>query len=109
MDELRKRAKESFNIAGFSSMATGLTGVQKLLERGMTSAEIKMITGFTIRFNASRFQFHTISEELDNSTVFCEYMQNRHHWFRGWAKIGIKLVSFENETGIIINTNNESR
>lgn len=49
MDELRKRAKESFNIAGFSSMATGLTGVQKLLEKGMTSAEIKMITGFTIQ------------------------------------------------------------
>lgn len=60
-------------------------------------------------FTNARFQFHTISEELDNSTVFCEYMQNRHHWFRGWAKIGIKLVSFENETGIIINTNNESR
>lgn len=60
-------------------------------------------------FTNARFQFHTISEELDNSTVFCEYMQNRHHWFRDWAKIGIKLVSFENETGIIINTNNESR
>lgn len=48
MDELRKRAKDSFNIAGFSPIATGLTGVQKLLERGMTIAEIKMLTGFGI-------------------------------------------------------------
>ena len=30
-------------------MATGLTGVQKLLEKGMTIAEIKMITGFRIQ------------------------------------------------------------
>lgn len=45
MDELRKRAKENFNIAGFSPIATGLTGVQKLLEKGMTIAEIKMLTG----------------------------------------------------------------
>lgn len=32
MDELRKRAKENFNIAGFSPMATGLTGfgIQKI-------------------------------------------------------------------------------
>lgn len=49
MDELRKRAKESFNIAGFSPMAAGLTGVQKLLEKGMTIAEIKMLTGFGIK------------------------------------------------------------
>lgn len=49
MDELRKRAKENFNIAGFSPMATGLIGVQKLLEKGMTIAEIKMLTGFTIQ------------------------------------------------------------
>ena len=49
MDELRKRAKENFNIVGFSPMATGLTGVQKLLEKGMTIAEIKMITGFRIQ------------------------------------------------------------
>ena len=49
MDEVRKRAKENFNIAGFSPMATGLTGVQKLLEKGMTIAEIKMLTGFGIQ------------------------------------------------------------
>ncbi len=29
-------------------MAVGLTGVQKLLEKGMTVAEIKMLTGFGI-------------------------------------------------------------
>ena len=40
MDELSKRAKENFGIAGFSPMAVGLTGVQKLLEKGMTVAEI---------------------------------------------------------------------
>ena len=49
MDEVRKRAKENFNIAGFSPMATVLTGVQKLLEKGMTIAEIKMLTGFGIQ------------------------------------------------------------
>ena len=49
MEELRKRAKESYNIVGFSPMAVGLTGVQKLLEKGMTIAEIKMLTGFGIK------------------------------------------------------------
>ncbi len=65
MDELRKRAKESFNIAGFSSMATALTGVQKLLERGMTSAEIKMITGFTIQKIDDVAQYMLIAQDIE--------------------------------------------
>ena len=65
MDELRKRAKESFNIAGFSSMATALTGVQKLLERGMTSAEIKMITGFTIQKIDDVAQYMLMAQDIE--------------------------------------------
>lgn len=65
MDELRKRAKESFNIVGFSSMATGLTGVQKLLEKGMTSAEIKMITGFTIQKIDDVAQYMLMAQDIE--------------------------------------------
>lgn len=49
LDELRKRAKEKFHITEFSATAVGLTGVQKLLEKGMSIAEIKIITGFGIK------------------------------------------------------------
>ena len=65
MDELRKRAKESFNITGFSSMVTGLTGVQKLLEKGMTSAEIKMITGFTIQKIDDVAQYMLMAQDIE--------------------------------------------
>lgn len=63
MDELRKRAKD--NIAGFSPMATGLTGVQKLLEKGMTIAEIKMLTGFGIKKIDDVAEYMLIAQDIE--------------------------------------------
>ena len=67
MDELRKRAKESFTIAGFSPMATGLTGVQKLLEKGMTIAEIKMLTGFGINKIDDVAEYMLMTQDIEKA------------------------------------------
>ena len=65
LDEMRKRAKDNFNIAGFSPMAAGLTGVQKLLEKGMTSAEIKMLTGFGIKKIDDVAEYMLMSQDIE--------------------------------------------
>ena len=65
LDEMRKQAKDNFNIAGFSPMAAGLTGVQKLLEKGMTSAEIKMLTGFGIKKIDDVAEYMLMSQDIE--------------------------------------------
>lgn len=67
MDELRKRAKENFNVEGFSAMATALTGVQKLLEKGMTIAEIKVLTGFGIQKIDDVAEYMLMAQDIEKA------------------------------------------
>lgn len=77
MDELSKRAKENFAIAGFSPMAVGLTGVQKLLEKGMTVAEIKMLTGFGINKIEDVAEYMLVN--LENEKVINEKLSGEYY------------------------------